>query len=684
MCRFLNAIVIFCFLFHNPIKGNCNDYVILNNIEQKSIAVDKYVYYLEDKNADITIDSLLTNPQRYKFKKAHEKGLNYGFYDCAVWLKITIDNQSTLNKDFIFTIDYALLNDVRFYETINGKLLRKITTGENYRFNSRNIENRAFTFHLNNFPLQKKTYYVRIYNDGETLRIPMEINSPVFDKELQNSSTMGLAIYYGYLLFSLLLNILLLFSFKKRQYLYFGGFVLTFGLFIFIGDGYAFQYLWPESPWLANHSIIIITAIINFFMLAFTRDFLNFTGKLKRTSNVLFAIFAIFFLLSFTNYPFYRYIVFFANTITAVMIVFISCISIYYVKKKKSAYHLVFLLAFFFVMTGTFTHIFKNLGIIPVNFLTQYAIKFGFILQIVVLTFALIMKFKIDLTDINITLEREVNERTAEICAQRDELSRHNLKIEQQSKEITDSIIYAKRIQSAILPENNKFDAYFKDHFIYFKPKNIVSGDFYWFAEKNSKKYIAVADCTGHGVPGAFLSMLGISFLNEIINKDIVLSPNLILNELQRLILKTLSTKMEDGMATRDGMDISICALDFVKNTFEYAGANNPLFLIRDGELEELKTDKMPIGLHIRNDRHFANHIIELKGNDRIYLFSDGYMDQFNSNYKRFSKVRFKNLISGIHNLPFDEQKTILQNTIENWQVDSEQIDDMLIVGFSV
>ena len=657
-------------------------YSITNERQALTIPTNKYVYYIEDKKGTITIDSLLHNANHYRFKLTNDKSLNFGFTNSTIWLKISINNQTKLNKDFFFSIDYPLLNEVTLYETLNAQIIRRIKTGESVPFNSREIKDKSFVFLFSNAPLQQKTYFVRIFNNGEPLRIPLHINSPIHEKEVQTIQIVGIAIYYGYLLFSILLNTLLFFNFKKRQYFYFGGFVCTFALFIFIGDGYAYQYFWPSFPWFANHSIIMTTAFTNFFMLAFSRDFLNYKGFLKYICNIFFAIFILFFLFAFTNYPIYQYSVRFANVITFITILYIFISSIICIRKRNSLYNLVFLMAFLFVMTGTTMYILRNFNLLSGSYIIQYAIKIGFILQIMVLTFALIIKFKMDITDVNITLEREVTEQTAEIRAQNDKLLEHNTKIELQSKEITDSIIYAKRIQSAILPEHQKFTTYFKDHFIMFKPKQIVSGDFYWFAEKNGKVYIAVADCTGHGVPGGFLSMLGISFLNEIINKDIVLPPNMILNELQRLITSTLSKKMDDGMTTRDGMDISLCAIDFVNNKFEFAGANNPLFLVRNKEIKEHTVDKIPIGHHVKTDKVFTHHEFDLLEGDQIYLCSDGYIDQFNMlSKKRFSKAKFKQLLLDIHQKPFKEQHLNLEKTLNKWQGNSEQIDDILIIG---
>lgn len=250
-----------------------------------------------------------------------------------------------------------------------------------------------------------------------------------------------------------------------------------------------------------------------------------------------------------------------------------------------------------------------------------------------------------------------------------------------QKREITDSINYAQRIQNAVLPSKVNMDRLLPEHFIYFNPKDIVSGDFYWTAEKDDKVIFAVSDCTGHGVPGGFMSMLGISFLNEIVSKDIRLDANLILDELRNFVINSLHQTGKDDEA-KDGMDIALCIYDKKDNKMQYAGANNPIYFIRDGKLEIIKPNKMPIGIHTMNNQPFQNNMIEVKKNDIFYLFSDGYIDQFGGpDNKKFSSKQFKNLLIDVHNLSLDEQKTKIESSLVSWMKDVEQIDDICVLG---
>jgi serine phosphatase RsbU (regulator of sigma subunit) len=259
------------------------------------------------------------------------------------------------------------------------------------------------------------------------------------------------------------------------------------------------------------------------------------------------------------------------------------------------------------------------------------------------------------------------------------ELQKAYALIEEKNKDITDSIYYAKRIQNSILPKDNHITALFPDHFVLYKPKDIVSGDFYWISNCAGKKIIAAVDCTGHGVPGAFMSMAGSSLLNEIVNEKNITSPTQILNHLRERLMQTLQQTGADG-ESKDGMDIALCVFD--GNTLEFAGANNPLYLIRNKELQEFKSDKQPIGVHAGAEKPFTSAKIELQKGDTIYIFSDGYVDQFGGpNGKKFMSKRFKDLLLSISGLTLSEQKNALDKAIEEWKGAGQQVDDILVIG---
>ena len=264
------------------------------------------------------------------------------------------------------------------------------------------------------------------------------------------------------------------------------------------------------------------------------------------------------------------------------------------------------------------------------------------------------------------------------------ELAKRNALITEQKKEITDSIQYASRIQNAILPPDYLIDKLLPEHFIIYKPRDIVSGDYYWITEKGPKIYIMTADCTGHGVPGAFMSMLGVAFLNEIVSKHIEISANQLLNELRKQVISSLHQTGREG-ENQDGMDVALYIVDNEKMNLEYSGANNSLFIFRAEEFIELKADKMPIGIHRLADNSFTNYKIDIMKNDMIYSFSDGYPDQFGGpNGKKLMIKNFKKTLQEIHFKSMSEQKLILEKTLDDWMHGTHQIDDILVMGVRV
>ncbi len=256
--------------------------------------------------------------------------------------------------------------------------------------------------------------------------------------------------------------------------------------------------------------------------------------------------------------------------------------------------------------------------------------------------------------------------------------------IHHKNQEISDSINYASRIQGALMPQNENLSNMFPEHFILFLPKEMVSGDFYWAAEVGKQMVFAAADCTGHGVPGALMSMLGISFLNEMVVERRQTNPGVILDQLRVEIIKALKQTGSEG-EQKDGMDIALCSYDPETNKLQYAGAYNPLYLVRNGMLEEYKADRMPISFYPGDITPFTTTSIQLQEEDAIYIFSDGYADQFGGpQRKKFKYKPLKELLELIHNKSMDQQKLVLYEKFFYWKRDIEQIDDVVMIGIRI
>lgn len=260
--------------------------------------------------------------------------------------------------------------------------------------------------------------------------------------------------------------------------------------------------------------------------------------------------------------------------------------------------------------------------------------------------------------------------------------------IEQQNKDLLESIRYAKLIQKAIFPTKEQLDAILAESFVLLKPKHIVSGDFYWIREHHDKIFIAACDCTGHGVPGAFISIIGNNLLSKCITDYGQTNPADILNQLNNEFQNANQKIINSSYEIKDGMDIALCVIDKSKMTMEYAGAYNPIYQVKNGKLTKLETDKIPIHLFSKNtDKKFTSYQINIESGDSYYLFSDGYADQFGGeDRKKFNYRNFQELILSIQDLTMAQQREVFNKTIEEWKTksDEEQTDDILIVGFKV
>lgn len=270
-------------------------------------------------------------------------------------------------------------------------------------------------------------------------------------------------------------------------------------------------------------------------------------------------------------------------------------------------------------------------------------------------------------------------------------LQHKNELIESYNKDFVDSLHYASRIQKALLPSSDEVLKELKDHFIYYEPRDIVSGDFYWFTEKDHCIYIAVIDCTGHGVPGAFLSILGHNAINKVVNEMGIEEPSKILHEMNNIVKKHL--KQDSDTSISDGMEIGLLCINQQEQKIHYAGAGRSLYWINEGEFKEIKASKHTVGSTlVKYEEPPINHEIIYKKGDSFYLFTDGYADQFGGENdemrsdggKKMKYRRFKDLIKENHQTPMSQQKDVLEKFMQEWRGDIKQVDDICVIGVKV
>lgn len=327
--------------------------------------------------------------------------------------------------------------------------------------------------------------------------------------------------------------------------------------------------------------------------------------------------------------------------------------------------------------------------------LRQFIINGG-LLTLTVLLFGLFLirsRYKLTYNEIKNRLALEQSKATLELKntqleEQKMEIEFQNTALEYKNREITDSINYARNIQLASIPTKERFNSCFRDSFVYYVPKDIVSGDFYWVYQQENIVYYVTGDCTGHGVPGGFMTMLGLSFLQEIIAGRRIQDPAEVLNLLRDKIINALNQNGAPG-ESKDGMDITICRVDQTSLELTYASANNSLYLVRKNEngiaeITKYAADRQPCGFY-HDNKLFTQHTVQLQQGDCVYTFTDGYADQFGGpKGKKFRYKQLEELLVRNSTLPFQEQAIILDQTLKNWQGNNEQVDDILVIGITV
>jgi serine phosphatase RsbU (regulator of sigma subunit) len=286
-----------------------------------------------------------------------------------------------------------------------------------------------------------------------------------------------------------------------------------------------------------------------------------------------------------------------------------------------------------------------------------------------------------------VLLQRALELSSVELNQSKNKIGKALEELNEKNEDLLSSIHYARLIQNAILPSEDRFRKVLPGSFVFHRPRDIVSGDFYWLQEHDDKIMVAAVDCTGHGVPGAFMSIIGNNSLNAAVREEGLTTPSLVLDSLNRGVSSTLTLQADiNDVGIKDGMDIAFVTIDYKNKKIQYAGAYNPLYIIRDGQLIETKGDKFPIGLSI-DDRLklFTNHTFDLIEGDVVYIFSDGYPDQFGGPMgKKFKYEQFRNLLLEIHELSPRKQFKQVSNRFEEWMGDLVQVDDVIVIGFRV
>ncbi|EAY25713.1 stage II sporulation protein E (SpoIIE) [Microscilla marina ATCC 23134] len=633
------------------------------------------------------------------------------------WAKIAFRNHTTRSHWVLYAGSGAYITlytqdkGKRYQQKSNGRLVPKSKrdigshiVGSNYKFNVLLPQNSTHTLYLK---LKGKLY---------PPRFALKLETPATHLHKKSWLQLIQSFFQGALWIMIIYNLILFAIVKDRTYLYYTAYILTYSVYYL-----AYYDFFAKQSYLQIYisAVSLPITFISYFL--FMQRFVNAQALMPRWTKVIQAwlIGKVVVVVSAITYLYFTANIYKMELVLLLMIftdLLLMAISLYLLFKSKNTLARYFIIGSFFLMLGWGLSLVSFFKVIQVNFNENYFSQAGLFLELALFSVGLGYRERKNeqdkriaqeknarlLKDQNKTLEYKVKERTLEISNKNKALQEKQAQIEEKNNQLVEnhdlisrthdllnkayksiqaSIQSGLRIQKAVLPFEERMRKALPKHFVFFRPRDVVSGDFYWFEEVRQQQFLVAADCTGHGIPGAFMTMLCTQALNDIIMRRGVYSPERVLNALDQLLPKILKTNQT---SVRDGMDIVLCVIDPQARLLCYAGAMNPLLYIQDNEMTVIKGTRYGINGHRKGGERiqFALHTIDISTPTMIYMFSDGIQDQFGGEQgKKFSSKRLRNLLMELHALPIDEQKQQLAQAVDQWQGDLHQIDDMLLIG---
>ncbi|MBL4653620.1 MAG: hypothetical protein JKY53_12280, partial [Flavobacteriales bacterium] len=558
------------FIFISTVSVTAQKTVEIYGKEKGYESVAEFASVYVDELDEVTIDKIIEGDLLSNALETPNP--NFDFTTNSYWIKFSLKNVSDHN-DFLIETCRPLANVADLYFFNSKGELKVFKNGTKSPFDSREIKHRKIIFPIELDKNVVHEFYLHLKSDGDLIVAPIKVWSPKAFKNQDNKEQFIMGAYYGFLIFVVIIYFFFFIALKEGSFLHYVIYVISLIAFEFTMDGYTFQYLFPNMLWFANHSVLFCAAGTVSFLLKYVQEFLQLdqlSNKLNKTFNIFIGITAGVTLLSLIDGPTYQYCFPLINGLSLVYMLIVLAIILWAIKQKHKVSRL-FLTAILSLMCGAIIFILGNFNVIEPSFLTEQGVKLGSAFEVVFLSLTMAKKFsdiqqekeraQADLLDqmdlANEKLETQVQERTTEINKQNEILA-------EQHNEIIDSINYAKGIQDSILPTDEKIKEHLPKSFVLFLPKGIVSGDFYWMEFKNGVSYFSAADCTGHGVPGGFVSMIGTNGLNRCVNEYNLTKPSDILDRLTLLVQSSFKGR-------KDGMDMSICAYNKTTKTIEWA-----------------------------------------------------------------------------------------------------------------
>jgi serine phosphatase RsbU (regulator of sigma subunit) len=663
----------------------------------KSTKVGKDVlFFVEDPTNALEIEDV-SKTEFPGFQPSTTDVPNFGFSPNNVWLKFKLQGNWNNGEQMFVEIKNPILNEVQVFAKHGNQTWEIAHTGDNYPFATRPVEHTNYIIPFEIPFNEEYEVYMKLNCGGEQFLAPITIWNKEGLADRDSKDILFKGSYFGIIIFVLLFNLFIYLVIRERSSMYYVHYNLNLLFLQLCLGGFAFRYFWPNSPYLANVANPFFASMGILALIRFSQSFLNLKQiypKLNRIFKWVGVLVMINALVSFIyNDTIFQTTVLVINSIALVLNIIIFPVG-WKVMKQGFQPARYFLLGFVILILTVFVFILTNFGVLQNELLANYGLQIGSSAEVILLSFAVVDRFKSfkqkaleGLQEINrlereqnVILEHKVEERTHEINKQKEQILFQN-------EEIISSIRYAQRIQRTFLPSDEQLRRSLEQSFVMYKPKDIVSGDFYWVHDTviNNQPHVvfALADCTGHGVPGALMSVMGQNLLKQSVQELEFPQPNLILNLLNKKVVDALSQQTGYEHAS-DGMDISVYTLNKVTLLLQFAGANNGLHIVRNGEIIELSGDKKAIGTR-GEDVLFTHHEFQLQTTDFVYATTDGMRDQFGGEKgKKLKSTGLREWFIHLATLDIREQKHQLEIRFADWMGHHEQIDDVCVMGLRV
>jgi serine phosphatase RsbU (regulator of sigma subunit) len=691
--------------------------------------VSKYLSVFQDSTKLMSFRQVLSLEDS-RFKPINTEDPNFGFKKSTFWVKFQVSNKTTRTQYKYLELDYPLMDKLEIWsqDSQGNWYNTQKTIGDKVPFAERTIFYRNPIFNIQVAPQETRVYFIKIDTESSVQFPAIFYNQSRLSRHIANTEIL-FGIFYGILLIMAIYNLVLYFAVQNTSYLYYFIYTLFYGFAQLSLNGHSFQHLWPNALWWANTVVPVSLCAGGVGAVLFMISFLNTEKYLPRFNKVLWGFAGLLGLFSFLGFVLSYPTAIRIGTASMLLIGVVELTIGIIVWRKGNRSAIYFIISWALFLVGIMIVALIAAGIIPNNPILRVSHMVGAMFQVVGLSFALadrvntIRKEKEKaqsealqaveenariIMEQNEMLENKVNERTRElqqkqeeilvqneelyqqreeIMAQRDFIGRKNNELIELNTHMTQSIQYASSIQRAILPNEEEIKAHVNDFFVLYLPKDVVSGDFYWYSKLGNKQFFAAVDCTGHGVPGAFMSMIGNTLLNKIINENKTFDPAQILEKLNEGVIASLK-QQETG--NNDGMDVCLCCIEEVVEGEEYlvsyAGARRPLYVFSNHSISELKGSRNHIGgssIGI-NQSPFETQTAQLKKGDAVYLSTDGYVDNPNPKREKFGIDKFRTLLLLYGNEYMDRQKHFLLEELKSFQKDTPQRDDILVMGVRV